>query len=65
MAEFLKNQGYCLIYSIWYPIEEYGIQHNWKKWSLDIGDIEADDWGNIVAFAQEEDYHAFRKKHKI
>ena len=65
MANFLLDRGYHLIYSIWNPIEEYGVQHTWKKWSVDQSDIEADDWGNIVAFSELSDYEQFRRKHKI
>jgi FkbM family methyltransferase len=65
MAQFLKNKGYFLIHSIWHPIQEYGKRHNFKKMSIDINEIGAMDWGNMIAFANEYDYNEFRKKHKI
>lgn len=65
MADFLKENGYYLIYSIWFPIQEYGTQHDWKKMSVDITDIEANDWGNIISFEKETDYNEFKKRHKI
>lgn len=65
MAQFLKDQGYFLIYSIWFPIEQYGIQHAFKKMSTSMEDIEPNDWGNIIAFANETDYESFKRKHKI
>lgn len=65
MAQFLLDQGYYLIYSIWFPIKEYGIQHDWKKMSIDINEIDADDWGNIIGFANEIDFNEFKEKHKI
>lgn len=65
MSNFLKDKGYKVIYSIWYPIKEYGIQHDWKKLSTDIKDIEAEDWGNIIGFANEIDFNEFKKRHKI
>lgn len=64
MAQFLIDKEYLLVYSIWHPIKEYGKQHDWKKMSVDINEIEAKDWGNIIAFNNELDYNGFRKKHK-
>lgn len=63
MSNFLKKQCYYLIYSIWNPIKEYGLQHDWKKMSVDIKDIGSEDWGNIICFANEKDFNEFRKKH--
>ncbi|MDQ6997176.1 MAG: FkbM family methyltransferase [Mariprofundus sp.] len=65
MANFLKDKGYYLIYSIWFPIKEYGTQHNFKKMSIDFKDIDFNDWGNIIAFSSETDYEKFKTKHKI
>lgn len=65
MAKFLKDQGYFLIYSIWHPIQEYGQQHNWKKMSVSENEIDTKDWGNIIAFINEKDFHEFKQKHKI
>ena len=61
----LKNENYFIIYSIWYPITEYGIQHAFKKMSINFEDIAEDDWGNIIAFSNENDYVEFKSKHKI
>ncbi len=63
MSAFLEEQEYHLIYSIWYPIKEYGLHHDWKKLSVDSSDIEPNDWGNIICFANKEDFNEFRKKH--
>lgn len=65
MAQFLIDKGYYLVYSIWHPIQEYGIQHDWKKMSTDINEIDANDWGNIIAFVSETDFNEFKGKHKI
>lgn len=64
MADFLKDQGYYLLYSIWFPIQEYGKQHDWKKMSDDINEIDPNDWGNIIGFTNEIDYNEFKEKHK-
>lgn len=63
MADFIEDKGYHLIYSIWYPIQEYGIQHDWKKMSVNFDDIEPQDWGNIICFANKKDFDEFREKH--
>ena len=65
MANFLIGLGYFLVYSIWFPIQEYGGQHDWKKMSVDENEIDANDWGNIIAFINEKDFDEFRRKHKI
>mgnify|MGYP006250304155 CR=1 FL=1 len=65
MSSFLLGKGYFLIYSIWHPIEEYGKQHSWKKMSLKTIDIDSNDWGNIIAFTNENDYNEFRRKNKM
>lgn len=65
VANFLKDQGYHLLYSIWFPIQEYGKQHDWKKMSVDINEIDPNDWGNIIGFANETDYNEFKEKYKI
>ncbi|HMC01344.1 MAG TPA: hypothetical protein VKN14_09955 [Flavobacteriaceae bacterium] len=65
MSNFLKDKGYCLVYSIWFPIKEYGIQHTWKKWSDNVKNIDCNDWGNIIAFANQTDYDKFKHQNKI
>ncbi len=65
MGQFLENQGYHLVYSIWFPIKEYGIRHEWKKMSDNIKDIDTKEWGNIIAFANQTDYNEFKIQHKI
>ncbi len=65
MATFLELQGYFIIYSIWDPIQTYGAQHTWRKMSIDSKDIKENDWGNILAFINKEEYEEFQKKHKI
>lgn len=65
MAHFLKNHDYLLVYSIWFPIKEYGVQHKWKKMSENIEDIDPNDWGNIIAFADQKDYDEFKERHQV
>lgn len=65
MANFLKDQGYYLIYSIWFPIQEYGKQHDWRKMSVSLNEIDPNEWGNIIGFTNEIEYNEFKEKHKI
>ncbi len=65
MAKYLLDRGYFIIYSIWHPIEEYGVEHKWRKMSLSINEIRELDWGNIIAFKNEIDFNEFTQKHKV
>ncbi|MGB0879391.1 MAG: FkbM family methyltransferase [Polaribacter sp.] len=65
MAKYLLDKGYFIVYSIWDPIQEYGIKHTWRKMSININEIKEFDWGNIIAFKNELDFNEFREKHKI
>lgn len=50
LASFLVNKGYQLIVSEWFPIERYGADHRWRKFSrypCELSDDKA--WGNIIA----------------
>lgn len=63
MAQFLIDQGYYLIYSIWYPIKEYGMDHDWKKLSVEFDEIDPQGWGNIICFSNKKDFNEFKQKH--
>jgi len=50
LADYLVDRGYRLIVSEWYPIRQYGVQHDWRRFALypcDLEDSRA--WGNILA----------------
>lgn len=60
MADFLVDQGYQVFVSEWYPVERYGIRHNWrglKKYPCEPDTREA--WGNILAFLKPPEEHQF------
>lgn len=51
LARFLKEKGYEVLVSDWYPIVEYGAQHTWRDFRVypcELGDPQ--DWGNLLAF---------------
>lgn len=50
LAEYLVERGYRLIVSEWYPIEQYGTSHRWRRFAqypCELQDPKA--WGNILA----------------
>jgi len=50
IADYLVANGYGVLISEWFPIEEYGANHQWRgvtKYPADINDKAA--WGNLVA----------------
>jgi FkbM family methyltransferase len=50
MARFLCDQGYGVWVSEWYPIEQYGGEHRFRrlvKFPCDLSD--ANGWGNLIA----------------
>lgn len=55
LANFLAECGYTVLVSEWYPIERYGVQHQWRRlarWPVDVPD---DAWGNLVALLDRPD----------
>lgn len=54
LAEFLRDKGYHLIISEWYPIKAYGELHDWRRFiafPCEMQDPHA--WGNIFAVRDE------------
>jgi len=50
MAGYLEDLGYKLVISEWYPIERYGVKHEWRRFAqypCELADPDA--WGNIFA----------------
>jgi len=50
LAQYLKNKGYSLLVSEWYPMVEYGTRHKWRRfisYPCDLADEKA--WGNLIA----------------
>jgi FkbM family methyltransferase len=59
LAGYLEERGYRLIVSEWYPIEEYGVSHDWRcfrRYPCQLADERA--WGNIIASCREDVYRA-------
>ena len=57
LADYLQDRGYTLLVYEWHPIEQYGIQHDWrclKHYPCSLEDENG--WGNIIAFREEPDW---------
>lgn len=55
LADYLQRQGFQLVISEWYPIERYGVKHNWrhfKTYPCELADPKG--WGNIIAASEPE-----------
>jgi len=49
IVKFLVTNGYRLLISEWYPVTGYGQHHKWKKITDEIGLVDINSWGNIIA----------------
>lgn len=50
LADFLVQRGYEVLVSEWFPIEKYGIVHEWRRFArypTELEDSRA--WGNLIA----------------
>ena len=57
MADYLRDCGYQIIVSEWYPIVEYGGTHRWRRYEpypCDLLDKNA--WGNLIAVHTEDNF---------
>lgn len=62
MVHFLKKKGYFIIVSEWFPIVQYGEEHQWrcfKKYPCQLEDENG--WGNLLAFNNLKLFHEFCK----
>lgn len=60
---YLKDRGYQVVISEWEPIVTYGRGHKWVRYTLDPDDIHPDSWGNLIAFANPQDFRRFSAKY--
>jgi len=55
LAKFLQQKGYKLIISEWYPIQQYGTSHDWRRFVTYPMQLEDEKgWGNILAARDDE-----------
>lgn len=50
LADELVDRGYEVLVSEWYPVEQYGVAHRWrrmKRYPTEL--VAADGWGNLIA----------------
>lgn len=60
LGNFLQSKGYSVFVSEWFPIEEYGRNHEWRRlYPLGMRSIPEDSWGNFVALSGPVDYRPF------
>jgi len=51
LINFLIEKNYTVYISEWYPIIQYGIRHDWKRFfKYNDRELNSDSWGNILAF---------------
>lgn len=54
-VEFVTAKGYQVLYSVWEPIQRYGIEHTWRGLYRDPPEDHEDCWGNVLFFDLEID----------
>ncbi|SDB37039.1 FkbM family methyltransferase [Bauldia litoralis] len=50
LCAFFGERGYVVYISEWYPIQQYGVTHSFRRLRRYPCDIPADAWGNLLAF---------------
>lgn len=63
-AKFLEQNNYRVLVSEWYPIEEYGKEHKWKRFTTNLNEVDNRAWGNFIA-VKESDWSDLLKIAKI
>lgn len=60
MAEYIKELGYKIIISEWFPILKYGGNHKFNTFKIYPDDLYSENaWGNLMCFKEEEDFNNF------
>jgi len=54
LATFLKDKGYLVIVSEWWPIQEYGGAHKWRRFVSPSQEIGPHAWGNLIAYRADD-----------
>lgn len=62
LAQFLRDKGYNLLVSEWFPIVQYGTQHKWRDFKTYPCELyNKDAWGNIIAVRDIDSYSKLLK----
>ncbi len=63
IADFLRQKGYAVYVSEWFPIIRYGVRHDWRRLFAYSDDTDVADgaWGNLLAFADDPGEELLRK----
>lgn len=52
ICDFLRDKGYYVLVSEWYPIVRYGISHRWRRFGIYPCSLsDKNGWGNLIACA--------------
>ena len=61
MVNYLIEKKYNIIISEWFPIIEYGNNHQWNKFKFYPCNLDSNDaWGNIIAIKKIEHFNVFK-----
>jgi FkbM family methyltransferase len=60
MVEYLNARGYGITISEWFPIVDYGMNHQWKKFTSTVEDVDPTGWGNLIAFKERDEFSALK-----
>lgn len=60
LANYLRERGYNILVSEWYPIQEYGQLHRWRRFvRYPCELLEPDAWGNLIAIYDDATFTKF------
>lgn len=66
LADYMRQKGYNIVVSEWYPIKEYGIKHNWntyRQYPCDLKNSNA--WGNLICAKNKNIYRLLLRRLRI
>jgi len=62
LANYLKDIGYSIVISEWYPLIKYGGPHRWNCVKFFPSELKfSNAWGNLIAFSSQKDADSYMK----